>query len=121
MFTPPCDAQEARAFTDQIKAHFVHESLLRSKALALSPDALATLIPHGPYCYTVVAPLPPPAIGQRIAPCPFLMGSRPETTCFRNPNPHYAIDTSYNIDACKCCGINDLDDESEEHHDGLWP
>jgi len=107
---------DTTTFPQRLADHFAHEVHFRSEALSLSPETLATLIPHGPYCYTVLAPLPPPAIGHKIAPCPFLIGSRPDTTCFRNPNPHYAIDTSYNIDACKCCGINDPDTVFEDAH-----
>jgi hypothetical protein len=45
------------------------------------------------------------------------MGTRPETTCFFNPDPLYAIDTSYNPDACKRCGINDVDDIPDTSQD----
>ncbi len=110
---------DPHTFSQRLADHVTREAHLRTEALSLSPAILSTLIPQGPYCYTVVAPLPPPAIGHSILPCPFLMGSRPETTCFRNPNPEYASDLSYNMDACKCCGINDSDDDSLEEPTSL--
>jgi hypothetical protein len=97
----------------KLAQHLRQEIQLRKEVRDLSTQELATLIPHGPYCYTVLTPLPPPAIGQRIDPCPFLMGSRPDTTCFLNPAPLYAIDTLYNPDACKRCGINDAESDDE--------
>ncbi len=101
----------------EIATHHQRTNQLRQHIHALSQDQLATLIPHGPYCYSVLGPLPPSQIGHHIQPCPFLMGTRPETTCFFNPDPLYAIDTSYNPDACKRCGINDVDEMIDTSQD----
>lgn len=100
-----------RMLTTQLAQHLQHERQLRQELLNLSPEELTTIIPHGPYCYTVIAPLPPPAIGHRIAPCPFLIGSRPDTACFLNPFKDYATDIGYNVDACKRCDINTNDSD----------
>lgn len=121
MFTPPRDAQEARAFTNEITAHFGHEWILRLKALALSPEALATLIPHGSYCYPVVETLPPPAIGHRIAPCSFLIGSRPETTCFEIPTQTMRSTAATISMPANVAGSMTLTLYSKTHTDGLWP
>lgn len=84
----------------------------RREALSLDHEALQRHIPHGPYCYSVLQALPPPQIGHRIRRCPFLHGSRPETLCLANPSPNFANDIFYNIDACKGCGMNEHDNES---------
>lgn len=102
----PTDSR-AQVLATQIAQHRQQEVQLRATLLTFSTQELTPLIPHGPYCYTVLAPLSPPAIGHKIQPCPFLIGSRPDTTCFLNPGQDYATDFVYNVDACKGCGIND--------------
>ena len=86
------------------------DSQIRARGLRLSPDTLADIIPHGPYCYTVLDSLPSPQIGHHIRPCIFLKGMRPDTICLINPARDFSRDL-FNLDACKRCGIND--------HDGL--
>ena len=117
----PCSSHTIQShpisLTAEIAAHHQQTNQLRQQIRALSPDHLATLIPHGPYCYSVLGPLPSPQIGHRIQHCPFLLGTRPETTCFINPDPRYEIDTSYNPDACKRCGINDVDEIPDTSQD----
>jgi len=107
------DTHRATLLKTKLAQHLRQEIQIRQEIHDLSKEELATLIPLGPYCYSVLTPLPPPAIGQRIDPCPFLMGSRPDTTCLFNPTPLYAIDTLYNPDACKRCGINDAESDDE--------
>lgn len=87
---------------------------MRLRGLRLSPDTLAHIIPQGPYCYTVIGPLPRPQIGQRIRPCIFLKGARPDTICLINPARDFRRDVLFNVDACKGCGINDPPDDEEE-------
>lgn len=98
-----------QSIVQQLARHQQQEVELREIVLNLSTQELVTIIPDGPYCYAVLAPLPSPAIGHKIQPCPFLIGSRPDTTCFLNPVKDYATDFGYNVDACKGCGINDGD------------
>jgi hypothetical protein len=61
------------------------DSQIRARGLRLALNTLTRLIPHGPYCYTVIAPLPSPQIGHRIRPCIFRRGTRPDTICLINP------------------------------------
>lgn len=94
--------------TIQIAWKNLNDSQVRSRGLRLSPSALQDIIPYGPYCYTVLGTLPAPAVGHRIRPCIFLRGSRPDSICLINPDRTFRDDL-YNIDACKCCGVNDED------------
>ena len=82
------------------------DSQIRVRGLGLSLNTLAGIIPHGPYCYTVLGPLPSPQIGHRIRQCIFLKGMRPDTICLINPARNFRRDL-FNLDACKRCGIND--------------
>ena len=91
----------------------LNDSQVRSRGLRLSQSALADIIPHGPYCYTVLEDLPAPAIGQRIRRCIFLRGSRPDTICLINPNRTFREDL-YNEDACKCCSVNEEDRDDDD-------
>ena len=88
---------------------------LRQTALSLSEADRAALIPPGPYCYRVIRMVTPPEAGHTIAPCPFLMGDRPDTMCFLNPHPWWH-DRSYNSDAYKGCGINESLGETPDAH-----
>lgn len=96
----------------QIAWKTLNDSQVRSRGLRLSQSALADILPHGPYCYTVLGKLPAPAVGHRIRPCIFLRGSRPDTLCLINPNRTFREDL-YNVDSCKGCGINDEDREED--------
>ena len=82
------------------------DSQIRARGLRLARNTLTRLIPHGPYCYTVIGPLPSPQIGHRIRPCMFLRGMRPDTICLINPVRDFRRDL-FNLDACKRCGVND--------------
>jgi hypothetical protein len=90
----------------------LNDSQVRSRGMRLSPFALADIIPHGSYCYTVLGTLPAPAVGHRIRRCLFIRGTRPDTLCLINPDRSFR-DHLYNEDACKGCGIND--EERPEH------
>jgi len=90
----------------QIAWNNLNDSQVRSRGLRLSQSALEDIIPHGPYCYTVLGNLPAPASGLRIRRCIFLRGSRPDTFCLINPDRTFRDDL-YNEDACKGCSVND--------------
>lgn len=92
--------------TIQIAWKELNDSHVRSRGLRLSQSGLEDIIPHGPYCYTVLGDLPAPAIGQRTRPCIFLRGNRPDSICLINPDRTFRDDL-YNVDACKGCGVNE--------------
>lgn len=90
--------------------------LRRDTALRLSDTARAAMIPSGPYCYRSIRIITPPEAGHTTEPCPFLIGTRPNTTCCINPNPTWQH-SQYNYDAYKGCGINDSDKDIPDAHD----
>ena len=89
--------------------------LMRDTALGLSETARAAVIPPGPYCYRSIRIITPPEAGHTTEPCPFLIGTRPHTTCGINPN-HAWQQSRYNYDAYKGCGINESDEEVSDAH-----
>lgn len=84
----------------------LNDSTIRSRGLRLSPATLREIIPHGLYCYTLLGPCDPPAIGIKTKPCLFLRGERVDTICLINPEDTFR-DSTYNMDSCKGCGINE--------------
>lgn len=87
----------------------LNDSTIRSRGLRLSTQTLPDIIPHGLYCYTPLGPCDPPKIGIRTTPCFFVRGQNTDTICLINPEENFRNST-YNMDSCKSCGINeDLD------------
>lgn len=85
------------------------DSAIRSRGLRLSAPTLQDIIPHGLYCYTILGTSDPPKIGINTKPCFFLRGKSTDTICLINPEEDFR-DSTYNMDSCKGCGINeDLD------------
>ena len=82
------------------------DSTIRSRGLRLSTDTLSAIIPQGSYCYTPLGPCDPPKIGIKTKPCLFLRGRSVDTICLIDPDEDFR-DSTYNMDSCKGCGIND--------------
>lgn len=101
--------------THEARLRSLPETECRQAGLALDPTQLATVIPHGLYCYTVLSvhPATPTRPSSRdLLPCPFYRGRLPMNTyCLLNPSSTYRQDWLFNVDATKGCGINEPSDD----------
>lgn len=100
--------------TPPVTTHGTTE-LRRDTALRLSDTARTAMIPPGPYCYRSIRIVTPPEAGHTTEPCPFLIGTRPHTTCCLNRNPAWQH-SRYNYDAYKGCGINETEEGTSDAH-----
>lgn len=84
----------------------LNDSKVRSRGLRLSQTTLSEIIPHGLYCYTLLGHSDQVPIVIKTRPCLFLRGQSTDTFCLINPEENFR-DSTYNMDSCKGCGINE--------------